>query len=307
MLRRLIATSHRWVGFTLAAYVAVVCATGAILVYRVELHNYFERGPVTVAIGPALLSDDALARSARDAFPDETPLRIWRGAQPNHAAEIQLEGRWGVRGHLFDPYTGEALGPPLPLGIRITEKLLELHKELLTGGTGRAVNGVAALSFVFLGLIGLIVWKPQKRRAPRTRSTSGSRAGTLRYFHMKLGRWTAAHLIMWGITGVHLVYPGIVWSIADRFEPYDMAFSIERLSDQTSYWLSFLHFGRFGDRLPGCGKGICDQTFKAIWALAGLTPVFLGGTGLFLFLRRIRARMAVKRRATACHSGQAIH
>ena len=74
---------------------------------------------------------------------------------------------------------------------------------------------------------------------------------------------------------------------------------VERTGDKVSYWLAYLHFGRFGGRVPGCERGLCGESLKAIWALIALVPAFLAATGLILWLRGRRARARVKRLSRA--------
>ena len=275
------------------AYVAMICLTGSLLVYRPELFRYFEPQPVEVAVGPVLLSDEALRESARRAFPDEEPVEIWRGREPNHAVEIDLVTDGETRGHLFDPYTGRPLRHAIPWDFWLVSKLLELHTELLGGESGRMVNGALGLGLVFMALTGVLVWKPKKRTA--VSASTARPPGNLRRLHMTVGIWAALFVFMWGITGANLVYPEVLMRVVDTFEPFDEMNPVERVGDQVSYWFAYLHFGRFGGYIPGCERGMaCDQTLKAIWALIALAPVFLAASGFVLWLRGRRARTRVK-------------
>ena len=54
------------------------------------------------------------------------------------------------------------------------------------------------------------------------------------------------------------------------------------------YWLAYLHFGRLGGRgIPGCGRGLCNSTSKAIWAVFGLVPPLLFVTGGLMWWNRV--------------------
>ena len=290
---RVIAKLHRWIGLVLFAYVAMICLTGSVLVYRPELHRYFEPQPVMVELAAKRLSDEQLLESARRAFPAEEPVKIWPGRQPDHAVEIELVQDGEMRGYLFDPYSGNPLQPALSLGFRATSALLSLHTELLGGTTGRLVNGAIALAVVFLALTGVLVWKPRKGGpAPANKPRLASK---LRRLHMTVGIWAAAFLMIWGITGIHLVYPGLMAGLVDYFDPFDELNPVERVGDKVSYWLAYLHFGRFGGRIPLCESGPCDAAFKVIWALAALAPVFLAGSGVYLWQRGLRAKARVRR------------
>ena len=292
-MRRILVRLHRWVGIVLFAYVALLCLTGSVLVYRPELYRHFEPQPLEVTPGPRLLSDEQLLASAGRAFPGERPLEVWRGREPNHAVEVSLEKGEDTRGYLFDPYTGRALGDPIPFGFWAVSKLLELHTELLGGPDGRLVNGALALGFVFLALTGALVWRP--RRASRLSASTGRQPGGLRRLHMTTGIWASLFVLMWGVTGFNLAWPDVTMAVVDYFEPFDDANPIERVGDKVSYWLAYLHFGRFGGRIPGCERlGACDEGLKAAWALIALAPVFLAGSGLVLWLRGRRARARVR-------------
>ena len=286
-MRRVLVRLHRWIGLALAAYVLLIGLTGSVLVYRPELYRHFEPAPVGVPIGPALLSDQALLQAAGRAFPATRPIEVWRGAEPNEAVEVVFEQGGQRSNYLFDPYTGDPVGPTLSLGFRATAFLLDLHTELVGGETGRAVNGALALGLVFMALSGVLVWTRRRQR---------ERSGSLRRLHLTVGIWAAVFVLMWGITGIHLAFPALTAGVVERVAPFDETSLEPWIGDTISYWLSYPHFGRFGGVLPGCGRGEwCDEGLKIAWALIGLAPVFLATSGVILWLRRRRARARVRR------------
>jgi len=274
----------------------MICLTGSVLVYRPELYRHFEPKPIEVEQGTRLLSEEELLRSAALAFPDERPIKVWPGAADNHAVEVDLIRGEERRNYLFDPYTGKPVGPTLPLGFRATTFLLQLHTELVGGESGRTVNAALALSMVFLAISGSLVWRPRK---------SGQiRRGSLRRWHMTAGIWGAVFVLMWGVTGFHLAYPALTEAVVEYLEPFDEMNPVERVGDRVSYWLAYLHFGRFGGVLPHCARGeSCAEVFKAVWALVALVPAFLSISGALLWLRGRRAKARVK--TASAHSGLA--
>lgn len=284
-MRRVLVKLHRWIGVVLFAYVMMICLTGSFLVYRPELLRMTEPTPTEVAVGAKLLSDEDLLKAAERTFPDETAVQVWRGTKPNHAVEVDLEQGEERRNYLFDPYTGEPVGPTLPLSFRAITFTLDLHKELVGAETGRFVNGMLGLGLAFLGLTGVLLWKPRKK---------AERAGSLRRLHMTTGIVVAVFVVMWGVTGFHLAYPPVGEAIIEWFEPFDELNPVERTGDTVSYWMSYLHFGRLGGYVPGCERrDPCDNVIKVTWMLIALAPVFLAGSGFWLWLRgrRVRARV----------------
>jgi len=293
-VRRALVQIHRWIGVILFAYVATLSVTGGVLVYRPELFRHFEPQPIEVAAGGVLLSDKQLLAGARRAFPAEEPGAIWRGREPNHAVEIELTSEGKTRGYLFDPYTGRPLRHAIPWDFWLVLKLLDVHRELLGGETGRLINGALGLGLVFLALSGVLAWRPNKAKtlSPSVRK----QPGRLRRLHMTVGIWAALFAFMWGLTGFNLAYPEVLMAAVDYFEPLDETKPVERVGDTISFWLTYLHFGRFGGYVPGCERGSgCDGGLKAVWTFIAITPVFLAGSGFLLWLRGRRARSRLRR------------
>src|SRR5687768_16851518 len=214
-MRRAIVKIHRWIGIVLFAYVAMICLTGSVLVYRPELFRYFEPQPLEVAAGPVQLSDEQLLASARRSFPAEEATVLWRGREPNHAVEIDLVRNGETRGYLFDPYTGRPLRSAIRWDFWLVSRSLALHTELLGGESGRLVNGALGLGLAFLALTGVLVWKPKKRKA--LSASTAKPPGNLRRLHMTVGIWAALFVFMWGITGASLVYPEVMMRTVDYF------------------------------------------------------------------------------------------
>ncbi len=90
-------------------------------------------------------------------------MQVWRGTKPNYAVEVDLEQGEERRNYLFDPYTGEPVGPTLPWNFRAITFTLDLHKEPVGAETGRLVNGMLGLGLAFIGLTGVLLWKPRKK------------------------------------------------------------------------------------------------------------------------------------------------
>jgi uncharacterized iron-regulated membrane protein len=147
--------------------------------------------------------------------------------------------------------------------------VLDLHDNLLAGETGRTVNGIGAI----LLLVDLRSnWKRLNWN-----------------LHSVLGIWFLMFVLLWGVTGMYLSFPGTFYSASEYLEPIDYASNAERVSDEVLYWLAYGHFGRFNRRFPGCGEG-CDLTLKAVWAGAALVPPIMFVTGAIMWWNRVVRR-----------------
>lgn len=290
-LRRALFQIHLWTGIGSAIYLFVVCLTGSVLVYRNELYRTFSPMPVIVeGSGPALTPDELKAAASR-AYPGyevETPKP---GDTPQHAIELKLSRDEASIQRLFHPFTGQDLGNPLPLGFRLSAWMLDLHDNLLGGPTGRQVNGVGALGLLLVCLTGVVIWWPGVESWRRS-LTVDVRANWKRLnwtLHSALGFWFFLFILMWAVTGAYLGLQPLFASAFDYIQPFDEANPVdERLVDRIQYWLAYLHFGRLGGRgIPGCGRGVCNEVTKAIWALVGLVPATMVVTGALMWWNRV--------------------
>ena len=291
-LRKALFQVHLWTGLGLGTYIFVICLSGSVLVYRNELYTYFGPQPVLVERVGTAMSQDALERTARQAYPGHDVRNVRPGETPQHAVEITLRGDGDSIRRLFNPFTGEDLGDPLPLGYRVTGWLLDLHDNLLGGTTGRRINGVGAILLLLLALTGAVIWWPGIQRWRRSLTIDRKADWKLFNwsFHSAFGFWCWPFLIMWAVTGAYLSYPAFFQAIVEYLDPFDMDNPVERFGDRVMYWLAFLHFGRLGGRgIPGCGE-ICNEVAKATWALVGLIPPALFVTGVIMWWNRVLRR-----------------
>ena len=146
------------------------------------------------------------------------------------------------------------------------ERIVDLHENLLTGSTGRIVNGIGAISLELLCLTGAVIWWPGMKYWRRSLTVEW-RAHFPRInwdLHSALGFWCFVFVTMWGLSGIYLVFPNQF----ARVLFLDPAGSV-------TFWLTQLHFGRF------------SSFTEPVWALMGLVPAILAFTGVFICCRRV--------------------
>ena len=153
------------------------------------------------------------------------------------------------------------------------EWLVKLHSNLLSGSTGRIVNGIGGIGLTLLCLTGAVIWWPGIRHWRRS-LTVNWRAHFARIswdLHSALGFWTVLFALVWGLSGIYFAFPAVANALF-LLDPSD------RFVDQGLFWLSQLHFGRFG------------WFTEIVWSLAGLAPAILAFTGVFIYCRRLMFR-----------------
>jgi uncharacterized iron-regulated membrane protein len=282
LVRKVSFQIHLWAGIGVGLYVFVVCVTGSALVFRVELANLLS-APVTVEGSGTPLSDETLSEAARRAYPGYQADILYRSNDPKAAVVVSMVRGDEEKHRLFDPFTGEDLGPSVRLGMKILAWTLDLHDNLLAGETGRLVNGVGGLLLALLALTGAVIWWPGIKNWKR--SLTIHRGVNWKRFtwdlHSSMGFWAFAMTFMWAVTGFYLVYQEWFAPILDYIEPYDEVTFKPRLVDDILIWLPRLHFGRFrGVRLQ------LNLLFKTIWVIVGLAPAILFMTGSIMWWNR---------------------
>lgn len=156
------------------------------------------------------------------------------------------------------------------IGNPVIEWLVKLHGNLLTGDSGRFVNGIGGACLTLLCLTGAVIWWPGTKHWGRSLTVNwkGSFARITWDLHSALGFWLFPVVLVWGITGIYFVFPN-VFNVLLKFDTED------RFTDSALLWLSNLHFGRFG------------WLIERLWVLFGLVPAILAFTGVFICCRRV--------------------
>lgn len=282
-LRRALFQVHLWTGIAVGLYVMAISISGSAIVFRNELYKKLSPGPQTFTAAGARLTHDQLKHAAEEANAGYTVSYVFEGKRPEQSVEIWLRRDKNQKQRLFNPYTGQDVGPAVPAGIRILAWLRDLHINLLAGKRGLAVNGIGAGVLTVLCLTGLVIWWPGAERWRRS-LTINWRANWKRLnwdLHSAVGIWIFLFVFMWGITGVLLVFPVHYQNLVARFTPINQPFrrgGPMAIGDQILRWPAWLHFGnRWG------------AVVEAVWVLIGLVPVLLFVTGVIMWWNRVLA------------------
>lgn len=279
--RRALFQIHLWSGIAVGLYLLVISVSGSVLVFRIELHNMFNRPPLTLTPAGERMTDEQLKQSALQTFPGYTVSHVWPQKDPARAVEIWLE-RDRVPGSLhriFNPYSGKYLGYPDPAMVRFIVWLASLHDDLLNGEKGRAANGIGSIALTVLCITGLIIWWPGV--ASWRRSLTVDLQSNWKLFnwhlHSAAGFWTFLLVLLWALSGIYLAFPNPFQNFVDYLQPLDESNPAQtRFGDKFLQWFSRLHFGRFG-----------GWPIKALWTVLGLVPLLLFITGAVMWWNRV--------------------
>ena len=278
LARRFLFQVHLWTGIGLGLYIFVISVSGSAIVFRTELLRVFSKeAPAFTGPGPRLTPQQVHA-AAQQRFSDYEVDRVLPGKDPDRAVLVWFVRDGSRMPRFFHPYTGEDLGHSQTIGYRAVSWLIDLHDNLLYGFTGRAVNGVGAILTTLLCLTGAVIWWPGTRKWRRSLLLDWKSKGVLFHWslHSLLGFWLFALLLLWGVSGIYLAFPTPFDALVERLDPMDQAAAFPRFGDNVLYWLTRIHFGRWG--------GIPT---KVLWTLFGLAPAALFVTGAYMWWCRV--------------------
>jgi uncharacterized iron-regulated membrane protein len=201
--------------------VLAISVSGSAVVFRNEIYKVADQGPKIVEVRGEKLSDEALKAAALKVFPQDSVSYLWPSQKADQATEVWLDHDGERNQRLFDPYTGEDLGPSVPYAIQVTSWFMRLHTDLLAGDTGRFVNGWASVAFTLLCITGLVVWWPGVDKWRRSLWVN-PRSGWKRInwdLHSSLGFWSFGLVFMWAVTGTFVIWPLPFEKVINEFSP----------------------------------------------------------------------------------------
>jgi len=198
---------HQVLGIASGLVVAVVCLTGAILVFKVEIIAAMHPARVHLASGSDrrgnALGVDALADSvARQSRSHLETVTLYSDPQRPEIFTLANGRRMYV-----DQYNGRVVD--VQRGDERFFVIMEaLHRRLLAGEIGRRIVGIATVCFIVILASGVVIWWPRTMRMLRMRLTFKHPTGWKRRnydLHVVLGIYATVILFVVGATG-------LVWS-----------------------------------------------------------------------------------------------
>ena len=213
---------HLWLSVPLGLVMAVVCFTGAMLVFEQEIVSVTHRSLLFVddASGRPLPLGELMARAGQSLPPGARATGVSVSSNPRRAYRVTLSKPRGAA-IVIDQYTGRVRGIyERPAFFRA---MFGLHRWLLDsprsrGDTswGKVVVGVAVIMFVLALLSGVAVWWPRRGQGLGRALTVTARHGRHRLWrslHCAGGVYVAVLLLAMSLTG-------LTWS----FRWYNAAF-----------------------------------------------------------------------------------
>ena len=201
-MKRFFRLLHLWLALPFGLIVAVICFSGAMLVFKQELTSLMQSSVTKVEPRPdGILPISALLDSVKSQLPDSLNIiGLEISSDPDEAWELSFSN---AREHFYvDPYSGAVTGR----GGRVQFFMFmtKQHRYLLLDDLGRRITGVSTLMFVLVLISGVVVWWPRNRQA--FVSSLKFRANGLRpllhSLHVAGGMYVVVCLLAMALTGL---------------------------------------------------------------------------------------------------------
>lgn len=203
--------THLWLGLLSSIIILVVCLTGCLYAFKNQITDFSNREKVYInaisghAKNPDLIKGELLKQNKELTsllIPDEKGRSYVVGYRENQLDKVTY----------YNQYTGEILGQPDVGSGRFFEVVLDIHRNLMMGNTGRQILGAGVLMFCVLLISGLILWLPKKLKFLKQGLTVMFRAKFQRVnydLHNTLGFYTFMVLFFIAVTGLYITYPWV--------------------------------------------------------------------------------------------------
>ena len=201
---------HWLFGITAGLVLALMGITGALYSFQEELLRAFNGEVLRVEVRPEGVLPPAELVKRVEAQQQDKVAMLWVDVREGDAARVFFTPAPGERrGELryADPYTGELKGDVAGQGF--FSLMLNLHRFLAMGDTGRQITGACTLMLVFFCLSGLYLRWPRKALDWRTWLTfDWAKKGRAFNWdlHAVAGTWCLLFYLLFALTGLFWSY-----------------------------------------------------------------------------------------------------
>ena len=188
-MRKAFRKIHLWLSVPLGLIIAIICFTGALLVFEEQVtqlanrHLYYVENPGSQPLPVGTLVEKVESLPTKGA--SITGVTIY--PQPDRSYQVNLSAPKGAAVYI-DPYTGEVLGQSQRTPFFRT--VFMLHRWLLDsqpadGGIfwGKRITGISTLLFVIILLSGIVIWWPRSRKGLKNGIQIALRKGKTCFWH----------------------------------------------------------------------------------------------------------------------------
>ncbi|WP_017255295.1 PepSY domain-containing protein [Pseudomonas tolaasii] len=210
MLKKTLFQLHWFFGITAGLVLALMGISGATVSFQDEILRAFNPTVLSVEKREAGVLPPAELVRKLEATEGKTVAMLWVDIDSGNAARVFFTAPPGERrGQMryFDPYTGNYMGDAV--GQDVFGFILQFHRFLVMGDTGRNITGACTLILVFFCLSGLYLRWPRQVASWRAWLTLDWRKKGRSFnwdLHSVFGTWCLLFYLFSALTGLYWSY-----------------------------------------------------------------------------------------------------
>ena len=210
MFKKVLFQLHWFFGISAGLVLALMGATGALYAFEGEIMSALNPEVLRVEVRESGILAPAELVSSIEAAAGQTVSGLWVDTQADSAARVFFTPKPGERRgpmRFFDPYSGELLAEPS--GKAFFDLMLQLHRFLAMGETGKQITAASTLALVFFCLSGLYLRWPRQAlnwRAWLTLDWAKKGRAFNWDLHAVAGTWCLAFYLCASLTGLYWSY-----------------------------------------------------------------------------------------------------
>lgn len=210
MFKKVLFQLHWFFGISAGLVLALMGVTGALYAFEGEIMGALNPEVLRVEVRESGTLAPAELVSKIEAAAGKTVSGLWVDNQADSAARVFFTPKPGERRgpmRFFDPYSGELLAEPS--GKAFFDLMLQLHRFLAMGETGKQITAASTLALVFFCLSGLYLRWPRQAlnwRAWLTLDWAKKGRAFNWDLHAVAGTWCLAFYLCASLTGLYWSY-----------------------------------------------------------------------------------------------------
>lgn len=196
---------HLYLSLAAGLVIMVTCLTGAILVFEHELQELFHPRRYHVEAAGSRLPLDELVQNTKKEIGKGKINNVKVYTDSTRTVEISYSLNKDQRRIAFvNPFTGELI-ENYNHRESFFYAVMDLHRWMLSGDTGKLIVGISSSVFLFILITGLILWWPKTRNVLKQRLRIKADGGWKRLnhdLHIVLGFYSCIFLFVFAFTGL---------------------------------------------------------------------------------------------------------
>ena len=214
MNKKIFLLTHKYIALSVGVFIAIVCLSGASLVFRDDLAPWFTPALSIVPQVPTPGDYQRVLSAAMALAPGTAAVEIRPPSRRDRAVDVVLDTP-DARRLYINPNTGAVVADSAAQWLPF-DAFFKLHRYFLAGAKGEYLVAAIATLLVIMAMTGLILWWPRAWKQALRIRWSGNRMAVSFDLHKVTGACFALFLLTNALTGLVMIFSGVSTTLVNR-------------------------------------------------------------------------------------------